>query len=262
MIQIKKFIPLVSFFLLLVIILSFPFLLPGHSWFFDFLKLPLKFFTFPGSIAKEIIFVKEIAGENVRLKKANAVLNYKLGQLLEMRNENLRLKALLDLKSTSTFNFVVAQVIAKDASNWMSTLVVNKGKEANIKEDCVVIGRNGLLGIVSDAGLSTSRIMLINDPNFNAAVMIERTRVQGLLSGSMFGGCRLRFLSKEDDASIGDLVITSGLNLEASSSLFPKGIPVGKIKFIGDEFSGLGKYCLLDPVENINRLEEVLVIIP
>ncbi len=262
MIQIKKFIPLGSFFLLLVIILSFPFLLPGHSWVFDFLKLPLKFFTFPASIAKEIIFVKEVTAENTRLKRANAILSYKLAQLLEMKNENLRLKELLNLKSSSRFNFVVAQVIAKDASNWMSTLVVNKGKEANIKEDYVVMGSSGLLGIVSDAGLSTSRIMLINDPNFNAAVMIERTRVQGLLSGSLFGGCRLRFLSKEDEVAIGDLVITSGLNLEASSSLFPKGIPVGKVKFVGEEFSGLGKYCLLEPIENINKLEEVLVIIP
>jgi len=261
-IRIKKFIPLITFFFFLFIILSFSHLSSGFNLAFDFLKLPLKIFLYPGNIIKEILLLQETYDENSRLKQENAILNYKMSRILNMKHENIRLEELLGLKSQSSFNLVAATVIARDPDNWTSTLIIDKGQEANIREDSVVIGQKGLVGIVSDIGLTTSRIVLINDPNFNCAALLRDSRVHGLLSGSIFGGCRLRFLSQEDDVAIGDVVITSGLTLEVSSSLFPKGIVIGKVKFIAEESSGLGKYCLVETIERLEKLEEVLVIIP
>lgn len=262
MIRIKKLTPLISFFLLLFIILSFSVNLGGRSVVFDFLRLPLKVFTYPGTILEEIIFSKIIKNENEQLKEENTLLNYKISRLLNMKDENIRLKELLEMKRISKFRFVVAGVVARDPDNWNSTLIIDKGQEAGVVRDCVVIGQRGLVGIVSDAGITTSRVILINDLSFNCAVSIERTRVQGLLSGSIFAGCRLSFISREDDIVIGDVVLTSGLTLENSRSLFPKAIVIGKVKYIGEESSGLGKYCLVEPIEQLHKLEEVLVIIP
>jgi rod shape-determining protein MreC len=260
-IRIKQFIPLISFFLLVLFILSLPVFSPQRSAFFDFLEVPLKIFSYPSQVFKSVFFAGLVKHENERLKRENAVLHYTLAQLLEMKNENIRLKELLKLQPVSAFNLVIASVIARDPDNWTSTLIIDKGKDARVREDCVVIGKEGLIGIVSDAGLTTSRVTLINDPNFSCAVELSRSRVQGLLSGSLFGGCRLRFLAKEDDVALNDMVITSGLNLGTSKSLFPRGIVIGKVRFIGEEFSGLGKYCVVEPVEKLGRLEEVLVII-
>lgn len=262
MIRIKKSIPLISFFLLIFLILSFPLFFPQTNTILDFLKFPIKIFTYPGKIIEQVLYLEETHQENIQLKRENALLNYKVARLLNMRNENIRLSQLLDLAKTQTFNFVAANVIARDPDNWISSVIIDKGQNAKIKEDAVVIGQKGLVGIVTDAGLTTSRVILINDPNFNCASLIERSRVQSLLSGSIFGGCRLRFLSRGDDVAIDDVVVTSGLTLEATRSLFPKGIVIGKVKFIGEESSGLGKYCLVTPIEQLTRLEEVLVIIP
>lgn len=262
MIRINKFIPLISFFLLLLIILSFTRILPERIVAFDFLKVPLSFFVYPGQVVKEIIFSYNTKWENGRLKRENSILNFEVARLKETLNENSRLRELLALKSSGRFLVVAANLIARDPDNWASTIIIDKGRQSKVKEDCIVIGKSGLVGIVTEAGLTTSRAMLVNDPNFHCAAIIERSRAQGLLSGSLFGGCRLHFFSREDDVVVGDMVLASGLTIESSQSLFPKGVIIGEVKYVAEESSGLGKYCLVEPVEKLVRLEEILVIIP
>jgi len=261
-IKLSKFIPLASFFLLLLVIVSLSTNLPQRIVAFDFLKVPLAIFVYPAQSVREIIFSYRTERENIRLKRENTILNFEMTRLEQLQNENNRLRELLDLKSTNKFSIVAANVIARDPDNWASTIIIDKGAQARVKSDCVVIGQLGLVGIVTEAGLTTSRVMLINDPNFNCAALLERSRAQGLLSGSLFGGCRMHFFSREDDVVKGDTVLTSGLTMESRQSLFPKGILIGRVKYAGEESSGLGKYCLVEPAEKLVRLEEVLVIIP
>jgi rod shape-determining protein MreC len=259
-IRIKNLIPLISFFFLVLIIVSeFG---PQRIIVFDSLKTFLEIFTYPAKISNLIISSQRISAENLRLKTENTLLNYEVGHLIEMKNENDRLTGLLDLKKSSKFYLVAAQVIARDPDNWASTVIINKGRQDKVREDAVVIGQKGLVGIVAETGLTTSRVLLVNDPNFNSACFLERSRVQGLLTGSLFGDCRLHFLSRKDDIAVGDTVLTSGLTLETSKSVFPPGLIVGKVKFVGEESSGVGKYCLVSPVEELAKLTEVLIIIP
>ena len=50
------------------------------------------------------------------------------------------------------------------------------------------------------------------------------------------------------------LGVTSGLNLT-----YPQGILLGKVKWVGMESSGLGKFAILEPVVKVASLEEVLI---
>jgi rod shape-determining protein MreC len=53
----------------------------------------------------------------------------------------------------------------------------------------------------------------------------------------------------------GDLVVTSGLG-----GLFPRGIPIGRVRAIDDRGSALFHYATLTPVVDFSRIDEVLLV--
>jgi rod shape-determining protein MreC len=53
----------------------------------------------------------------------------------------------------------------------------------------------------------------------------------------------------------GDLIVTSGLG-----TLFPKGIPVGRVTAIEDKGSALFHFAVVAPVVDFARVEEVLLL--
>src|SRR3989442_14530054 len=53
----------------------------------------------------------------------------------------------------------------------------------------------------------------------------------------------------------GDLVVTSGLG-----GLFPRGIPVGRVRAIDDRGSALFSFATLEPAVNFAKIDEVLLV--
>jgi rod shape-determining protein MreC len=54
---------------------------------------------------------------------------------------------------------------------------------------------------------------------------------------------------------VGDLVVTSG-----GGGVFPRGIPVGRVRAIDDRGSALFHYAVLAPVVDFARVDEVLLL--
>jgi rod shape-determining protein MreC len=113
------------------------------------------------------------------------------------------------------------------------------------------------VGRVTETTPSFSKITLINDPDFSVSALIQRSRQEGLVSGTLGTYLIMKYLPKDADVKVDDLILTSGL-----SSSFPKGLSIGKVIEIGEEFSGLSHYALIKPVVNLSAIEEVFVIIP
>jgi rod shape-determining protein MreC len=57
------------------------------------------------------------------------------------------------------------------------------------------------------------------------------------------------------DVTPGDLIVTSGVG-----TLFPKGIPVGRITSIEDKGSALFHFAVVAPAVDFARVEEVLLL--
>jgi len=76
------------------------------------------------------------------------------------------------------------------------------------------------------------------------------------VEGEPGGGVRFKFMAR-DGAGVtpGDLVVTSGLG-----TLFPKGIPVGRVTAIEDKGSALFHFAVLTPAVDFARVEEVLLL--
>jgi rod shape-determining protein MreC len=177
-------------------------------------------------------------------------------RLKEAEFENNRYSKLLEFSDRSEFSLVTSRVIAFDASNLRRSLVIDKGKKHGIKIGNPVITTDGVIGKVVGIGNSASRVLLINDLDFSMAAKVVRSNAIGVISGSLGGTCRLKYLDLDEDVVIGDEVVSSG-----EGSYFPPGIPIGKVKAVSKEQSGLTLFAIVKPHVKLSSLEEVLVII-
>ncbi len=178
------------------------------------------------------------------------LLLYKEGYL-----ESQRLRKLLALQEEHQHRFMAARVIGKEQGALSKTLWINKGSAHGLKPGMPVLVPLGLIGRVTDVSWHNSKVMLLIDESSNVDVLIQRTRVQGIVRGAGSRGCVVRYVSKIQDVKEGDVVVTSGL-----SNIFPKGLLVGKVNHIDRMDVGLFLQIQMVPYADFASLEEVLVL--
>jgi rod shape-determining protein MreC len=220
------------------------------------LKYPLNLLTLIGREINGIIFYHRNLIQNERLKKEIDLLKNKLNAYDEIYLENKRLKDTLSFKQKSPYKVIAARVIARGPDNWSSIIIIDKGGYNGIRSGMAAITYLGLVGRVIETTESTSKIMLINDPSFAVSGIVQRSRQEGLVSGTLGNSLIMRYLPKESDISISDVIITSGL-----TDTYPKGLLIGTVTNIADEFSGLSRYAIIKPAVNPSTIEEVLIIV-
>ncbi len=121
----------------------------------------------------------------------------------------------------------------------------------------VVINLRALVGRVAESEDNSSKVLLVNDPSLGISSIVQRSRQEGLVSGTLGSNLIMRYLPEDADIIVNDLIVTSEL-----SRIYPKGLLVGKVINIGKEFSGLNRYAVVKPAVDCSEIEEVLVIIP
>jgi rod shape-determining protein MreC len=194
--------------------------------------------------------------QNDRLIKENAQLRQKMESLKELYFENQRLKKLLAFKQDSVFKLVASRVIGRLPDNWSSGVIIDKGSFSGIRRGMPVITYDCLVGRVAEVEKFFSKVTLITDPGLGVSALIQRSRQEGLVCGTLGLYLMMKYLPQDADAQEGDLVVTSGLN-----SQYPKGISIGKVSYIAKDSSGLSSYCLITPERNLSRIEEVMVVL-
>jgi rod shape-determining protein MreC len=194
--------------------------------------------------------------ENVALRGENEQLRVQALQAGETREENARLRRLLVLRDRLPLATVAGEVIGREAGGWVRSLTVNRGRGDGIAQQTPVIVPEGLVGRVVQVHRGAAVIQLLNDPASTVGAVVQRTRTAGLVEGDAGGAMRFKFMAR-DGASVapGDLVVTSGLG-----TLFPKGLPVGRVVKIEDKGSALFHFAVLAPAVDFSRVEEVLLV--
>lgn len=204
---------------------------------------------------KRYIHLVGLEDENLRLKNKIASLQAELIRYKEGALEAQRLKKLLSLQEEQPFNFTAARVIAKEQAALSKTLWIDKGSAHGLKSGMPVIVPPGLIGRLTDVSWHSSKVLLLIDENSNVDVLIQRTRVQGIVRGAGSRGCVVRYISKIQDVQEGDVVVTSGM-----SNIFPKGLLVGKVSHVDRMDVGLFLQIRVAPFADFSMLEEVLVL--
>jgi rod shape-determining protein MreC len=200
---------------------------------------------------------KTVRAENARLRGEAEQLRVDALGVEETRQENARLRRLLHLKARLPLATVSGEVIGREAGGWVRALTVNRGVSSGIVRQTPVIVPEGLVGRVIQARPGASVVQLLSDPASTVGGVVQRTRTAGLVEGDPSGVIRLKFMARDGaGVAAGDLVVTSGVG-----GVFPKGVPVGRIRAVEDRGSALFHYAVLEPVVDVARLEEVLLVV-
>ncbi|MDD3653844.1 MAG: rod shape-determining protein MreC [Desulfotomaculaceae bacterium] len=209
--------------------------------------------SFPVSMVKA-------GARNQFLEQEVARLESQVVQLTEYKLESERLANLLNYKQVipKDYDLLAASVVGRDPGNWFGTVCLNRGAVDGVKENMTVVTPEGLVGRVISVSSATCEVLLITDPRSGVGSLIQETRISGVVEGiaGSIGMARMIHIPNNAPLENGQAVITSGLG-----SIFPKDIPIGQITDIRREPSGLFNSADLRPYADLNRLEEVLIII-
>lgn len=204
----------------------------------------------------------ELTTQIDQLTEENKILEASLSQMNELSLENERLKALLGVtRSMPDQSYIAATVTGKEPGGWFETFVLDVGSQDGVQKNDPVLSADGLVGRVTEVRDSSCVVMSIIDSRSSVAGLVERTRDNGVVSGSLYLTddsqlMRMYYLPEDSELTTGDRVITSGLD-----GIFPKGLYIGQIRSISREQSGEGRYVVVDAAADFAHLENVLVML-
>ena len=205
--------------------------------------------------------IDETMEENEALRAENAELRRQLADYDKLRAENEAFKNLAGIQEDNPeMTFVSAFVIGRDALDPFGGFTLDQGTVHGVERGDTVIDDQGrLLGTVIEAGLTSSRVLTLLHPSFNAAGVVSRTRDNGILTGDAAyaaeGQCVFTDLSRESMASVGDEVITTGLG-----GVYPPDILVGRIVSIEPEASGTSVVAVIQPDADVLGAKQAFII--
>lgn len=200
---------------------------------------------------------KNVRAENRRLREEAQRLRVEALTVSETVEENQRLRRLLALKEAMPLATLSGEIIAREWGGWVRSLTVNRGRADRVTRLTAVIAPDGLIGRVVDVRPGASIVQVLTDPASTVGVVVVRTRTQGIVEGEPRGTLRLKYMARDGSGiQVGDLVVTSG-----GGGLFPRGIPVGRVRAIDDRGSALFHYAQLTSAVDFARIDEVLLIV-
>lgn len=204
---------------------------------------------------KKLFYYRDTYDEYVKLKKQTDLLKSKVVKLQTGLLESKRLEDIEEFRRKISYEAQRASVIGRDPSNWNASLILNKGNRDGIKIGMPVLSTEGVVGKIIEVGHTTSKTIMVADPNFSVAAVVARSRESGLLTGTLQGICRLKYLTETADVKVGDQVVTSKL-----STAFPEGVLIGDVVDVQASANSHTVECLIEPAANLSQLDEVIII--
>jgi rod shape-determining protein MreC len=175
--------------------------------------------------------------------------------LAEDARQDLRLQALLGFQQKYIYKTIAAQVIGTAGTEQSHVLFIDKGSDNGLAPDMPVITPDGIVGKTRDVFDHISQVLEISDATSGAGVILQQTRIQGVLRGNSWGQPEIVNVSPDERIKAGEPVLTSG-----GDSIYPRGLPVGSVDRVVPDPDGTLVSVLVKPAANLARLEEVLII--
>jgi rod shape-determining protein MreC len=200
------------------------------------------------------VYLRGVRRENRELRAQLDQMKLDQVRLREDAEMARRIQSLLAFKEQHIDTTVAAQVIGTSGSDQSRVLYIDKGSSDGIRNDMAVITPNGIVGKIVQVFPDSSQVLPINDQLSGVGVMLQNSRLQGILRGASNGTTTVQYVMADERVVPGEEVITSG-----GDRIFPKGLPVGKVVDVAP-----GKDLFLNirvlPSARLNHVEEVLVV--
>ncbi len=213
-----------------------------------------------GGVWNRYVALVDVEEENDELRVENERLRAELAEARRRAAEVAGLERLVDLRRRVPAETVGARVLASGMNPYfrVTRITLDRG-DGDLREGNPVISTEGLVGRVLRAYGDYADVLLATDPQSAIDVVVPRTGSRGVLKGvgdQQSYTCRIDYMLKTEPVKEGDLVVTSGLG-----GVFPKDIPVGRIRSVTRVGYGLYQEVEVEPVVDFSHLSRVLVIL-
>lgn len=202
----------------------------------------------------------ELKKENESLKQQLAENQAALAKAELALQENESLKEFFGIKEEHIdCTFENAKIIGRHSTTYNVLYTINKGTYHGLTPGMPVIDKYGIIGCVSEVGLTWAKVTSITEPDVSLGAVVERTGDTGICSGSFVaakkGLCVLSYLPKSTNVEIGDRIITSD-----ESAMFPKGVLIGTVESIESNPLSREIIAYIKPAADLENANSVMVI--
>jgi rod shape-determining protein MreC len=196
--------------------------------------------------------------ENSELRARIAELEGQIDRDEGAERELAEALSLLDARFSAELPTVAARVVSSPISNFEQTIELDRGSDHGMAVDMPVLSGAGLVGRIASVSGTRSTVRLITDAESSVGVRLVRSGEVAVAEGE--GPNRLMSLSFVDpsaDVGVLELVVTSGLD----NSVFPPGIPVGRVASVEVVPGRLEQGIEVRPAAELTRLRLVQVML-
>lgn len=209
----------------------------------------------PGGKSVEMLEaeIKQLTEERDKLVKLT--IDY-----YDIKKNNQQYSKFLELKDKNKeYKFAPGAVISSSSLDMFYGFTLDVGSLAGISKDDPVITDSGLVGWVSEVYPTYCKVTTIFSPDTNVGVLCQRSEDAGVVTGDLKladqGLVKWKFITAQNKLEEGDIVITTGI-----SGMYPRGIPVGKVKELENDETDASLYAVLEPYVDIKNVRDVFVI--
>ena len=204
--------------------------------------------------------------EAARLRQENALLQQQVIQNESALQENVDLRRLLQYRSAPAFpvDFVpiAAEVIARPTSAFEQEIVVSVGSADGVRTEAPVVTREGLVGQVTRVTEHAARVRLLTDEQSAVSAVDLRTDAGGIVRHGQTGDSLiLDRVRKDATVKVGHEIITAGWRSGPLASIYPKGIPIGRVTYVGQLDTDLYQQVQISSDVDFSSLDSVLVLV-
>ncbi len=206
--------------------------------------------------------------ENERLRAEVRMLRQEAIQYRTAVEQNRELRALLDYAASPSFpqdyRSVAAAVIGYPPSQFEQEIVIAAGADRGVEVDDPVVNGEGLVGRVTYVAERSARVTLLTDGKSAVAAFDVDNDATGLIRPGRAGehSLVLDLVEKRYVVEKGDEIVTAGAQRGQLPSIYPRGIPIGRVTFVNQTDIDLYKRIQVEPAVDFGALDSVLVLVP
>ena len=205
-------------------------------------------------------------GENEDLRSEVQELRQRLAENATGARDAAQLRGLVELREGEGFPAatrpVAARVIARSPTVWYSTVKIDKGSSDGVRRNQPVIASGGLAGKITEVTGGTAEVTLITDASSAVSGQVMPNGASGVVKPEVGepDDLLLDFVDKGRRVTEGTTVVTSGFTSSRVESLFPRGIPIGRVTRVDLDEIELYQRVHMKPFADLRRVDFVQVL--
>src|SRR5271163_972749 len=201
------------------------------------------------------IYLRHLREQNQSLQAEIDRLRLEQASLAEDARAGQRLREMLDFRGRYIDKTVPAQVIGTAGTDQSQVIYIDKGSKDGLRVQMPVITPDGIIGKVKNVFPGTAQVLLISDQTSGTGVVLETTRIRGVMKGNASGQLQMINISPDERIQAGEPVVTSG-----GDQVYPPGMPVGVVDRVVADPETSYVNVVVKPNADLSRIEEVLVV--